>query len=365
MVRVSGTNGAATNGASAATNGASAATNGASATSRKVVVTGKGGPEVLELVPFDVPAPRAGQVRLRVGVAGVAFGDVMRRRGVLAPLGRFTPGYDVAGTVEALGAGVDPTLHGKRAAVLMPTPGVGGYAEHVCVPAARLVRVPDGVDLVEALALGLNYVTAYQLLERLVPLPAGARVLVHGAAGGVGTALLDLGRRRGLVVYGTASAGKHELVRSYGATPIDYRSEDFVARVAELSGGAGVDAVFDPIGGAHLARSNQTLRAGGTLVSFGASGDLDRGLLGVLGGVGSYLRLKLRPDGRRRRLYMITLTRGTGWRHCRDDWAALLALRQRGEVHPLVGARIPFADVRRAHQLVDAAAVSGKVVLIT
>jgi NADPH:quinone reductase-like Zn-dependent oxidoreductase len=249
--------------------------------------------------------------------------------------------------------------------VLMPTPGVGGYAEHVCVPAARLVLVPDGVDTVEALALGLNYVTAYQLLERIVPLAPGARVLVHGAAGGVGTALLDLARRRGLVVYGTASAGKHELVRSYGATPIDYRSEDFVARVRELTGGAGVDAVFDPIGGAHLRRSNETLRPGGTLVSFGASGDLERGLVGVLGGVASYLRLKLRADGRRRRMYLITLTRGTSWRHCRDDWTALLSLRARDEVHPLVGARVPFAEARRAHQLIDAAAVSGKIVLVT
>jgi NADPH:quinone reductase-like Zn-dependent oxidoreductase len=338
---------------------------GGSAMSQKVVVTGKGGPEVLELVRVGLPEPKRGQVRLRVAAAGVAFGDVMRRRGVLAPLGRYTPGYDAAGTVDALGPGVDSTLLGRRAAVLMPTPGVGGYAEHVCVPAARLVLVPDGVDIVETLALGLNYITAYQLLERLVPLAAGARVLVHGAGGGVGTALLDLGRRRGLTLYGTASAGKHELVRSYGATPIDYRSEDFVARTRELTGGAGVDAVFDPIGGAHLVRSNETLREGGTLVSFGASGDLDRGLVGVLGGVASYLRLKLRADGRRRLMYLITLTRGTGWRHCREDWAALLALRQRGEVHPLIGARVPFTEVRRAHQLIDAAAVSGKIVLVT
>jgi NADPH2:quinone reductase len=240
----------------------------------------------------------------------------------------------------------------------MPLPGVGGYAEHVCVPAARLVRLPDPVDDVDALALGLNYITAYQLLERIVPLSPGQRILVHGAAGGVGTALLDLARRRQLVVFGTASAGKHALVRARGAVPIDYRHEDFVARVGE-----GVDAVFDAIGGAHLWRSRRALRPGGTLVSFGASGDLSRGWWGILAGVGHYLAVKLRPDGTRTRLYMITATPGTGWRHCRDDWAALLELRRQGAIEPVIGARVPFDQVRRAHELIDAAAVTGKIVL--
>ncbi len=329
--------------------------------SRKVVFRGKGGPEVLHVIETDVREPRRGQVRVAVAAAGVAFGDVMRRR-VLAPPGEFTPGYDVAGTVEAVGADVEAALLGQRVAVLMPGPGSGGYAEHVCVPAERLVRIPDGVDTVEALALGLNYITAYQLLERIVPLAPGQRLLIHGVAGGVGTAVLDLARPRQLEIYGTASAGKHALVRSLGATPIDYRNQDFVTRIAELTGD-GVDAVFDPIGGAHLARSNRALRPGGTLVAFGASGDLSRGYFGILAALGHYASLKLRPDGRHIRLYGITASRGASWRHCRDDWATLLEMRQRGAVAPLVGARVPFEDVRRAHELIDAAAVSGKIVL--
>jgi NADPH:quinone reductase-like Zn-dependent oxidoreductase len=331
--------------------------------SRKVLVTGKGGPEVLQVVDAATPEPRRGQVRIAVEAAGVAFGDVIRRRGLMAPIGRaFTPGYDVAGVVDAVGAGVDGALVGRRVAVLMPSVGTGGYATHVCVPADRLVGVPDGIDAAEAVALGLNYITAYQLLDRIVPLREGQRMLVHGAAGGVGTALLELGRMKKLTMFGTASAGKHALLRQYGAEPIDYRREDFVARIAELTGD-GVDAVFDAIGGAHLRRSHATLRRGGTLVAFGVSGDLDRGLAGVIGSLAVYAGLKLRADGRKLRLYGITATPGTGWRRCRDDWSELLQMRSRGLLAPVIGAKVPLAEVRRAHEMIDGAAVSGKIVL--
>ncbi|MCC6620150.1 MAG: zinc-binding dehydrogenase [Deltaproteobacteria bacterium] len=331
--------------------------------SRVVMVTGRGGPDVLEVVERAAPSPGRGAVRIAVEAAGVAFGDVMRRRGMLAPRPPFTPGYDVVGRVEAVGQGAEPALVGRRVAAMMPKVGFGGYADHVVVPVARLVQVPDGVDPVDAVCLGLNYITAYQLLHRIVPLGPGKRALIHGAAGGVGTALMDLGQRLGVELYGTASAGKHALLRERGATPIDYRSEDFVQRIAELTGD-GVDAVFDSVGGAHLRRSYRTLRRGGTLVSFGLTGDSDRGWRGMLSQAGIYLGLKLRFDRIRLRLYMITATPGTGWRRCRQDWAALLTQHARGELAPLVGARVPLADVRHAHELVDGARVTGKVVLL-
>jgi NADPH:quinone reductase-like Zn-dependent oxidoreductase len=330
--------------------------------SRRVVVTRKGGPEALELVEGALPEPGRGRVRVAVAAAGVAFGDVVRRRGLLAPRHPFVPGYDVAGTVDAVGAGVDGALVGQRVAALMPGPGLGGYAEHVCVGVDRLVSIPDGIDFDEAVCLGLNYISAYQLLHRVARLREGQRILVHGAAGGVGTALLDLGRLLKLEMYGTASAGKHALLRARGAMPIDYRSEDFVARIAELTGD-GVDAVFDPIGGAHLRRSYRALRRGGTLVAYGVSGDLSRGWWGVLGGLAIIAMLKLRLDRRHVRLYGITATPGAGWRRCRDDWTALLELRRGALVAPLIGARIPLGEARRAHELMDAAAVSGKIVL--
>ncbi|MCA9523975.1 MAG: zinc-binding dehydrogenase, partial [Myxococcales bacterium] len=257
--------------------------------SRVVLVRGRGGPDVLHVVQREVPTPRSKAVRIRVEAAGVAFGDVMRRRGVLAPPGAFTPGYDVVGVIDAVGETVSGDWLGRRVAAMMPSVGLGGYADHVCVPADRLARVPDGVPPAEAVALGLNYITAYQLLHRFSPVRAGQRILIHGAAGGVGTALLELGEKLGLEMYGTASSAKHDLVRERGGVPIDYRSEDFVSRVAELTHGGGVDVVFDSIGGAHLRRSYQTLRPRGTLVSFGVSGDLSRGWLGVIAGFWPFL----------------------------------------------------------------------------
>lgn len=331
--------------------------------SRRVVIRRPGGPEALELVNAEAPTPRKGQVRIRVEAAGVAYGDVMRRRGVLAPRKPFTPGYDAAGTIDSVGPGVDGFAHGDRVAVMMPKAGIGGYAEHVCVPAKRLVRIPEAVTADEAVVLGLNYITAYQLLHRFVRLSSGQRILVHGAAGGVGTALLDLGQLAGLEMFGTASARKHDLVRERDCVPIDYRNEDFVERVGELAGD-GVDAVYDGIGGSHLRRSYRTLRKGGTLVSFGVSGDVERGLRGVAAGMLTFASLKLRPFDRRAvRLYMITASRGAGWRHCRDDWETLLQMKAEGKLRPVVGARVPLEEVSRAHDMLDRAAVIGKIVL--
>jgi NADPH:quinone reductase-like Zn-dependent oxidoreductase len=333
--------------------------------SRRVVIAHPGGPDALELVREEAPSPGRGQVRIHVEAAGVAFGDVMRRRGVLAPRKKpFTPGYDVAGTIDELGPGVAGYRVGDRVAVMMPRVGIGGYAEHVCVAEKRLVRVPDGVSADDAVCLGLNYITAYQLLHRFVKVKEGQRILVHGAAGGVGTALLDLGKLAGLEMYGTASAPKHDLVRERGCTPIDYRSEDFVARIDELTGGRGVEVVYDGIGGRHLRSSYQTLARGGTLVSFGVSGDLERGLRGLARGMMTFAALKLRPfDGRAVRMYLISISRGAGWRPCRDDWSTLLGLRAEGKLSPIVGARVPIEEAPRAHDMLDRAAVVGKIVL--
>ena len=329
---------------------------------RAVVIPRFGGPEVLELREVELPRPRRGQVRVRVQASGVAYGDLMRRRGVLAPLRRpFTPGYDVAGVVEALGPGVDPSWRGARVAAMMPTPGIGGYAEHVRLPASRLARVPDAVPFDEAVCLSLNYITAHQLLHRFARVRRGDRILVHGAAGGVGTALLQLAARLDLDVHGTASAKKHALVRSLGARPIDYRAEDFVEVIRERTGGEGVAAVFDGIGGAHLRRSHAVLARGGTLVSFGVSGE--RGLGGIARTLGHFVSLALRPDGRRVRFYAITATPGAFPAQCRDDFEALLGMRARGEVAPVVAARLPLERADEAHRMLETSAVMGKVVL--
>ena len=327
---------------------------------RRIVIRGTGGPEVLHLVEGPTPAPRRGQVRVRVEAAGVAAGDVMRRLGGLAPPWPFTPGYDIVGVIEAVGAGVEPGVCGQRVAAMMAATGFGGYASHVLLRAGEYVAVPDGIEPVQAVGLGLNYITALQVFDRVIGVEAGQRVLVHGAAGGVGTATLQLGRHLGLELFGTASARKHPMVEKYGAVPIDYRTEDFVARIEAVGG---VDAVLDPIGGDHLRRSHSVLRPGGTLVAFGASGDLSRGTWGVVASFFPWAALRLAPAGRRVRMYTIHKTRGCALADCHRDWADLLQLHRQGVVAPHIGQILPLEEAAAAHDLLDRAAVVGKIVL--
>jgi NADPH:quinone reductase-like Zn-dependent oxidoreductase len=327
----------------------------------EVRVMKRGGPEVMRVVEVPLPEPRRGEVRLRVLAAGVAFGDVTRRR---LPVPRtFVPGYDVVGRVEAYGPGVDVSAAEGYVAAFMPRPGTGGYAEHVCILATHVVPVPEEVPPAHAVALGLNYVTAHQLLERIAPPPEGGSILVHGASGGVGTAMLQLARRKRLRVLGTASAAKHGVVRELGAEPIDYRSGDWLARTLELVPG-GVDVAYDPIGGGHAARSRRAVRRGGTVVAFGLTADVQEGGIAVLRGVLRYAGAKLRPDGRRSRLYAITVSKGARPADCRRDWSTLLDLYLAGEVRPIIGAELPLEEAAEAHRMLEAGEVTGKIVLV-
>ena len=257
---------------------------------RRVVVRAFGGPEVLEIVEDEVPAPGQGEARVRVLAADVGFSDVNIRRGRYpgGPRPPFTPGYAIVGVVDALGPATTGIEVGQAVGALT---FVGGYSQSIVLPAAELVPMPVGLDPAEAVTLVFNYLAAYQMLHRLARVTSGQRILVHGAGGGLGTAFLELGRLAGLVMYGTASQAKHGLVSSFGATPIDYRSEDFVARVAELTGGAGVDAAFDPMGSAHLRLTARTVRRGGALVAYGYYIAAARGRNAVLDVVAQYLDL--------------------------------------------------------------------------
>src|SRR5580704_7451780 len=204
----------------------------ASEKNARVVISGLGGPEVMKVVEEEMPEPEAGQVRVTVLAAGVAYADILIRRGLYPDQPPFpcTPGYDIVGEIDAVGEGVTEFRVGQRVAAMTM---IGGYSQFTIVPAEHLVAVPDGLDAAEAVSLVLNYVTAYQMLHRVAHLRAGQRMLVHGAAGGVGTAALQLGKIAGLEMFGTASAAKHDLVRELGATPIDYRTEKFAERIRE------------------------------------------------------------------------------------------------------------------------------------
>lgn len=225
----------------------------------------------------DACEPGQGEVRVRTIAAGVSYADMLMREGVHPERTSrpFTPGWDVVGVVDKLGVGVSEVAVGQTVAAL---PIHGDYAEHICLPVGELVSVPDNLDPAEAVCLVLNYVTAYQMMHRVAHASPGQIALVHGAAGGIGTALLQLGRLVDLEMYGTASPTGHEIVSSLGATPIDYQKTDFVQEVRRLTG-EGVDIVFDGIGETYVWRSFQALRPGGRVIAYGLTSSLENGEL--------------------------------------------------------------------------------------
>jgi NADPH2:quinone reductase len=321
----------------------------------------------LQVVEEDLPEPGAGEVRVKVLAAGVSAYDLMlRRSGSLpgTPRVPFTQGEDIVGVVHKLGEGVSTVE--PRQNVACYTPGGGGYAEFVCLPASEAVPFSSGLDPAEAVCLVVNYLTAHIVLHRAVSMRSGERVLVHGAAGGVGTALLELGKLAGLETYGTASKYNHGLVSALGATPIDYRTEDFVKRIRDLTGD-GVDAVFDPVGGARqLWRSYRALRKGGRLVSFGMAAASKAGVRVIPLTLLTLGLLKLIPGGKQA-LMSPDLPRFAPTHNAwyRETLAELLGSLAEGRIQPVVAARIPLAEAARAHELLERGGYAGKVVLVT
>jgi NADPH:quinone reductase len=335
---------------------------------KRVVVGHYGGPEVLQVVEEDDPRPGPGEVRVRVLAAGVSFSDALLRAGTYlgGPKPPFTPGYELVGVVEELGPGCSRLRVGDRVAVLTVW---GADAERVCVPEKYAVEVPEDLDPAEVVSLVLPYVTAYQLLHRVARVKGGETVLVHGAAGRVGTAVLELGAPAGLRLYGTAAARDRAAVERLGAVAIDYRKEDFLARVRGLPG-RGVDVVLDGLGGAISIRSFRALRPGGRLIVFGYSSALRQGRRSRRAWIkwnaqtASVFLWGLLSPRRRVSGYRIDKLRNRRPEWFREDFLALLELLRRGEIHPVLAERLPLTEVRRAHELLESSAAAGKLVLI-
>jgi NADPH2:quinone reductase len=356
---------------------------------KRVIVHDYGGPEALRIVEEEVPRPGPGEVRVRVLAAGVSYTDAMLRVGSYlgVPKPPFTPGYELVGVVEELSPGCSRLRVGDRIGALTVW---GADAERVCVLEANAVEVPEDLDPGEVMSLVFTHMTAYQLLHRTARVKRGERLLVHGAAGRVGTAVLELGAVAGLRMYGTCSARDLAAVERLGAVAIDYRNEDFLARVRELTGGEGVDVVLDGFGGALSIRSFRALRPGGRLVVFGHSGTVAHGrkswrgwikwyattatvsLWGLLSPrrrVLVYRIQKLREghqwlpvSGRHRALPVGGGLRDPDW--FREDFSALLRLLREDKIHPVVAERMPLSDARRAHELLESSADKGKLVLV-
>ena len=332
-----------------------------------------GGPEVLELAGEQtVPDPGPGEVCIKVLAAGTGFTDTFIRRGrypdFKGPL-PFTPGYDLVGVVEKTGPGVTAPREGQLVADLC----VVGYAQYAIRPARFLVPVPNEIDPAEAVCIPLAYLTAFQMLTRYRHIPRGAAILVIGASGTVGTALLDLARQLGLEAIGTCSAANAPAVERFGAVAIDYRASDFVSAVRRITsgrrGGTGVDVVFDAIGGAHFSRSFASLAKGGLLIGYGSQ-TMAVGREGLIAAGLGLVRLKVWNGlsflfGRRRAVwYSITDRRVTHPEEFKADMAALFDLLREGAIHPVVVDRLPIAAAREVHSRIDAGGLGGKIVLL-
>ena len=344
----------------------------------RIVVSHYGGPGELRVVEEECPEPKRGEVRVRVLAAGVSLPDVMMREGIHPETPRlpFTPGWDLVGVVDRLGAGVSGSEPGvKPGQIVAALPIHGAYAEFVCLPQRELVPVPAGLDAGEAVSLILNYITAYQMLHRSARVRAGQRVLIHGAAGGVGTALLQLGSLAGLEMYGTCSSQSASAVSELGGIPIDYKQQDFVQEIHRLSSD-GVDVVFDGIGGSHVWRSREALRPGGKAVVYGFTGSLQSGRLVSSGSgrrhrfreaanLGSYVvRSWLLPGRKQMVPYSIQWLKRLRPALFRQDLIALLDLLQQQKIKPLIAQRFPLSQARQAHELLGRGGVTGKIVLM-
>ncbi|WP_081949455.1 medium chain dehydrogenase/reductase family protein [Paenibacillus durus] len=304
-------------------------------TNKRIVVSRFGGPEVLELIEEPMPKPKKNEVLIRSLVTGVAFGDIILRKGE-APFQKppLTPGTEIVGIVTEVGPNVTTVKVGQLVAAL---PFFGGYTEHICLHQKELIPIPDGIDPKEAASLVLNYLMAYQLLHRYAHVQKGEKVLIHGASGGIGTALLQLGRIADVEMFGTASQAKHAYVLSLGATPIDYKNTDFVREIKKYHPD-GMDVVFDCMGGINFKKSYQILRKEGRVIGYG-SGHLLHTIMTIMS-------RKFIPDGRRASLYFLILSKKTKPHWFKEDLNTLFELLRNRTFQPIINQIFPLCSSR-------------------
>jgi NADPH:quinone reductase len=328
------------------------------ATYRAMMITRPGGPEVLQPVDLPVVEPGPGELRVRVRACGVGATDLTMLTGTypFAPKLPLVGGYEIAGIVEAVGAGVSGFHVGQRVAALTVH---GGFAQRLVRGAEHFVPIPDEVSDVGAASVILNYVSAWQMIHRVANVRAGQTALVTGAGGGVGTAVLQLLQLAGVKTYGSASARKHGLVAKLGATPIDYQAGPIDALIRSHEP-TGVDVAFDAIGGANIRNCIRAVRRGGTVVGYGfmaVDNALARARMFWDVFAGSRLR------GRRGTFYGISLLYRKDKKPFHEDLPKVLALVASRQIEPVVAATFSLPDARKALELLATGTVQGKIVL--
>ncbi len=331
---------------------------------KQVIAMQLGGPEVLQVVEQELRPPKGGEARIRVLASAVSRPDLTVRAGTslysgtfLGHKAPFVPGYAVIGAVDAIGEGVTQVSVGDRVGVLM---SVGGYSEYVYWKSDRLIPIPPGVDSAEAVTLLLNYIVAYQALHRSARVQAGEKVLLVGASGGIGTALLQLGELAKLKMYAIASRSKHALLCKYGATPIDYRSQDFVEVIRQAEPG-GLDAVISGMTRLDYVRGGMDLlRRGGRLVCFGEPESLPVlfHMLGIL------LKTNLLPTGKSFKLYGTSSYFLGNRKPFIEDWNLLFSWLADGKIKPILEQKYPILEAAQANLRLESGQVTGNVVLV-
>lgn len=321
-----------------------------------------GAPNTLKLVKSDAAKPGPKEVRVKVLVAGVGWADIMARRGgyPLAPKPPFVPGYDFAGIIDALGDEVSEFKIGDHVVGLNPK--YGCYTQYLCIKPDLIVRYPKHLNAAQVCALSLNYLTAHCMLFSKANLRPNQTILVHSAAGGVGSAVTQLAKNAGIQVIGTASPTKKEAVKQLGAMPIDSSCKDFVREVHTYCPG-GVDAAFDSVGGDHLNRTVQAVKKGGITVSYGFSGRNFGGLWKMLSGVMQITMLNILPNGKSVEFCALPseVDKNRSW--YQETLASLIKLLESKQIDPIISAVIPLAQVHQAHQQLESGISIGKILI--
>lgn len=344
-------------------------------TYKRVEITDKGDARVVRVVESaTLPQPQPGEVRIAVEATSAVFTDMLIRQGQYPPVTTkpgLVLGYDLVGRVDQVGPGVTRFFPGDRVADLTQ---VGGNAEYVCLPADHLVAVPDDLDAAEAETLILSYMTAYQMLIRWAQVQAGQRVLIQGATGAVGTALLQLGRDMNLQMVGTASAPHLDTIRQYGAEAIDYRADDLQAQLQQAAG-PGYDVILDGTSSLSPAASLKLLKPVGILIVYGFTSLLRQhnqasdglGKLAesftLISRMMQTIALDLWPNGKSVHFYNIAGDRRRHPDWFRQDLEQLFALLRERRIQPQISHQFSLDEAPQAHRLLDQGGLEGRIVL--
>ena len=324
---------------------------------KSIIISKKGGPEVLQLIENELVSPKPEEVLIKVQACAVGGTDIAMRYYNYPGATKlpFVPGYEIVGTVHEVGLNVSSVKVGDRVGALT---SLGGYSEYITLKPEHLVKVPKSVDAAEAAAVILNYTTAYQMLKRVAKVKAGDKVLVTGASGGVGSALLDLGRMYKLELFGTALLKKQESLKQFGATLIDYKLQDMVEVIRKIKP-KGLDYAFDGVGGEYIKKSIKTLRRGGLLVEYGFSlksfSYFIKSVFDLFSGM---------PKGVKAKNYGISVNYKMNKQTVLDDIAELLAFLENAKIKPIINKRMSLAEAAEANRLVENGEVTGNIVLV-